>query len=71
MAGEEVSDEEFAKQGFIVGADPDEHVERLRELEKLGPTIVCLQLIGHADPHGSIRTYGEKVLPAVRGARVA
>jgi len=71
QAGQEVSDEEFAKQGFIIGADPEEHVERIRELEKLGPSTICLQLIGGADPRGSIRVYGDKVLPALRGARVA
>src|SRR3954468_8221285 len=71
LAGEKVSDEEFAKEGFIVGADADRHVERIRQMEELGPTIICLQLIGSADPMGSIRTYGEHVLPALRGARVA
>src|SRR5256885_681853 len=53
MATDEVSDEEFAKEGFIVAADPGEHVERIREMDKLGPTVICLQLIGGADPHGS------------------
>jgi coenzyme F420-dependent glucose-6-phosphate dehydrogenase len=71
MATDEVSDEEFAKEGFIVAADPGEHVERIREMEKLGPTVICLQLIGGADPHGSIRTYGEHVLPALRKTPVA
>jgi coenzyme F420-dependent glucose-6-phosphate dehydrogenase len=71
LAGDQVSDEDFAKQGFIVGSDPEEAVRRLNEMAELGPTIVCLQLIGQADPIGSIRTYGEHVLPAVRRARVA
>jgi coenzyme F420-dependent glucose-6-phosphate dehydrogenase len=67
----EISDEQFAKEGFIIASDPEEHVERIREMEQLGPTTICLQLIGQADPMGSIRTYGEHVLPALRGARVA
>jgi len=67
----EVSDEQFAKEGFLIGSDPEEHVERIREMERLGPTVICLQLIGQADPMGSIRTYGEHVLPSLRGARVA
>jgi coenzyme F420-dependent glucose-6-phosphate dehydrogenase len=71
VAEQEVGDEEFAKEGFIVGADPEEAVERIRQMQELGPTTICLQLIGQADPLGSIRTYGEKVLPAVRGARVS
>ncbi|HEX8103856.1 MAG TPA: TIGR03557 family F420-dependent LLM class oxidoreductase [Solirubrobacteraceae bacterium] len=62
---DEISDEELASSA-IVGADPDLHVSRLRELEALGPTIIVLQNNSGADPHGAIRTYGEKVLPALR-----
>jgi coenzyme F420-dependent glucose-6-phosphate dehydrogenase len=65
-----MSDEEFAKEGFIVGSDPDEIAGRIREMQDVGPTAICLQLIGQADPMGTIRTLGEKVLPAVRGSRV-
>jgi coenzyme F420-dependent glucose-6-phosphate dehydrogenase len=61
----EVSDEQFAKEGFIVSADPSEHVERIRQLE-----AIVLQGIG-ADPLGSIRRYGEHVLPALRSVRAA
>jgi len=65
----QMSDEEFAKEGFIVGADPQEHVERIREIEAIddATTAVVLQLIGDADPMGSIRRYREHVLPALRG----
>jgi hypothetical protein len=28
--------------------------------------VVCLQLIGNADPMGSIRRYGDEVLPELR-----
>jgi coenzyme F420-dependent glucose-6-phosphate dehydrogenase len=68
-AEEQVSDEEFAKQGFIVGADPQEHVERIRQIEAIddATTAIVLQLVGDADPMGSIRRYGEHVLPALRG----
>jgi coenzyme F420-dependent glucose-6-phosphate dehydrogenase len=66
----EVSDEQFAKEGFIVSADPSEHVERIRQLEAIheATTTIVLQGIG-ADPLGSIRRYGEHVLPALRGVR--
>ena len=68
--GEEtVSDEEFARQA-IVGSDPELHVERIHELERLGPTVIVLQNRSGADPLGAIRVYGEKVLPALRGVRV-
>src|SRR6201989_1428367 len=55
MADEKMSDEEFAHEGFLVGADAAEHITRRREMLDLGPTVVCLQGIGDADPIGSIR----------------
>lgn len=70
MADEQMSDEEFAHEGFLVGGDPAEHVERLREIVGLGATVVCLQGIGDADPLGSIRRFADEVLSALRGARV-
>lgn len=68
-AEREVSDEEF-KQSYIIGSDPDLHVGRIREVEQLGATVVCLQNASGADPLGALRTYGEHVLPALKGARV-
>ncbi|MGE4425260.1 MAG: TIGR03557 family F420-dependent LLM class oxidoreductase [Solirubrobacteraceae bacterium] len=67
LADERMTDEEFARTGFIVSEDPDEHVERIREIEAIGADIVCLQLIGQADPEGTIATYRDTVLPALRG----
>jgi coenzyme F420-dependent glucose-6-phosphate dehydrogenase len=69
-ADAKMTDEQFAKEGFLVGSDPEEHIARIREMERAGATVICLQLIGDADPLGSIRTYGEQVLPALRGAAV-
>jgi coenzyme F420-dependent glucose-6-phosphate dehydrogenase len=65
----ELSDDEFMQQG-IIGADPEHHVERIRELEQLGATVVVLQNCSGADPLRAIDVYGEQVLPALRGARV-
>jgi coenzyme F420-dependent glucose-6-phosphate dehydrogenase len=65
-ADAEVSDEEFAKEGFIVSSDPAFHVERIRAMEQLEATIVCLQGIGDIDPVGSIERYGREVLPELR-----
>jgi len=65
-ADAEMSDDAFAREGFIVSEDPDEHIERVRETAGLGATKVCLQLIGQADPMGTIDLYRERVLPAVR-----
>ena len=67
-ADAQMTDEQFAREGFIVSSDPEEHIGRIREIERAGATAICLQLIGDADPLGSIRTYGEEVLPALRGA---
>jgi coenzyme F420-dependent glucose-6-phosphate dehydrogenase len=68
-AEREVSDEEF-KQSYIIGSDPELHVERIRDVEELGATIVCLQNGSGADPLGALRTYAAHVLPALKGARV-
>jgi coenzyme F420-dependent glucose-6-phosphate dehydrogenase len=64
----EMSDEEFAENA-IVSSDPEVHIERIRELEKLGATVIVLQNNSGADPLGAIRFYGEHVLPALRGVR--
>jgi coenzyme F420-dependent glucose-6-phosphate dehydrogenase len=69
-AENQMTDEEF-KQAFIVSSDPEHHVERVREVEQLGATIVCLQNASGADPLGALRVYGEDVLPALRGARLS
>jgi coenzyme F420-dependent glucose-6-phosphate dehydrogenase len=68
-ADREVSDDEF-KESYIVSSDAEHHVERIRKIEAMGATVVCLQNGSGADPLGALRTYGEKVLPALKGARV-
>jgi coenzyme F420-dependent glucose-6-phosphate dehydrogenase len=67
-AERQISDDDF-KESYIVGSDPEMHAERVREVERLGATIVCLQNASGADPLGALRTYGERVLPALRGVR--
>ena len=64
----QLSDEEFLEQ-YIVGPDPDQHAERIREVEKLGATVVCLQNASGADPVRALEIYGEQVLPSLRGVR--
>jgi coenzyme F420-dependent glucose-6-phosphate dehydrogenase len=68
-AEKEVSDDDF-KEAFIVSSDPEVHAERVREVERLGATVVCLQNGSGAAPEQALRVYGEQVLPALRGARV-
>jgi coenzyme F420-dependent glucose-6-phosphate dehydrogenase len=64
-AEETISDDDF-KQQAIVAADPAEHVERLRQLEEMGATIVVVQNCSGAGPEAAIRTYAEHVLPKLR-----
>jgi coenzyme F420-dependent glucose-6-phosphate dehydrogenase len=65
----QVSDEDL-KSSLIISSDPEVHVERIREVEQLGATIVVLMNDSGADPHGAIEVYGRRVLPALRGVRV-
>jgi coenzyme F420-dependent glucose-6-phosphate dehydrogenase len=68
-AEREISDDDF-KEAYIVSSDPALHAERVREVERLGATVVCLQNGSGAAPEEALRVYGERVLPALRGARV-
>jgi coenzyme F420-dependent glucose-6-phosphate dehydrogenase len=58
----QVSDEEL-REAMVISADPVEHVERIREVERLGATTVALMNNSGADPHTAIETYGREVLP--------
>ena len=60
-----VTDDEL-KEAVIVSADPDEHVERIEEVERLGATTIALMNVSGADPHGAIATYRHHVLPRLR-----
>lgn len=64
--GEETTSDDDMLESAIISSDPQTHVERLRELEGLGATIICLQNNSGPDPHAAIRVYGEHVLPALR-----
>jgi len=63
---EQTSDDEFRKS-FILTSDLAEHAERIREVEKLGATIVGLNNVSGPHAIEAIRRYGEHVLPARRG----
>jgi coenzyme F420-dependent glucose-6-phosphate dehydrogenase len=68
-AEREVSDDQF-RESYIIGSDPELHSERIREVEQLGATTVCLQNGSGVEPVEALLTYGREVLPALRGARV-
>jgi coenzyme F420-dependent glucose-6-phosphate dehydrogenase len=63
-----VSDDEL-RQALIVSSDPEEHISRIREIERLGPTGVALMNVSGADPHGAIDVYAERVLPELGAVR--
>jgi coenzyme F420-dependent glucose-6-phosphate dehydrogenase len=65
----QISDDDLRKS-FIVSSDPEQHAERIHEIEQLGATIVVLGNNSGADPRGAIATYAERVLPRLRGAPV-
>ena len=69
-AEQEFSDEEFA-QAYILSADPEEHVRRIREIEDMGASVVCLQNASGADSLGALEVYGKSVLPALRARQAA
>ncbi len=64
----QVSDDEL-KEALIISSDPDEHAERIREIEGLGATTVALMNVSGADPMAAIGAYGEQVLPALGSVR--
>ncbi len=59
---ERVSDDDL-REAMIISADPEEHAERVREVERLGATTVALMNNSGADPHAAIEVYGREVLP--------
>jgi coenzyme F420-dependent glucose-6-phosphate dehydrogenase len=63
---EKTSDEEFTRKN-IISADPEIHVERLREVEKLGATIISCANFSGPNVLPAVRTYGSDVLPRLRG----
>jgi coenzyme F420-dependent glucose-6-phosphate dehydrogenase len=64
--GEEVSDRKY-KMMAIISADPDTHIRRLKLIQGMGATAVVVMNVSAADPVGTLRLYGEHVLPKLRG----
>lgn len=63
---EQKIDEQTLRESLLISVDPDEQVARVREMEQMGAIVVCLQNMSGADPMGTIATYAEQVLPALR-----
>jgi coenzyme F420-dependent glucose-6-phosphate dehydrogenase len=60
----QISDDDL-KEALIISSDPEVHIERIREAERLGATTMALMNCSGADPHRAIEVYGAKVLPAL------
>ena len=63
--GDGVPDAMFKAMG-ILSADPATHVRKIKAMQQLGATAVVLMNVSGADPHGTLRVYGEQVLPRLR-----
>jgi coenzyme F420-dependent glucose-6-phosphate dehydrogenase len=61
----QVSDDDF-REAYIISSDPEHHAERIREVERMGATVVCLQNASGVDPVAAFAVYGDAVLPALR-----
>lgn len=61
-AAEQVSDEDL-KEALIISSDPAVHLDRIREVEKMGADIVGLMNVSGAAPMRAVEVYGESVLP--------
>lgn len=62
----EVTDTKWKPTG-AVSSDPSVHVRRLEVLGELRATVVAVMKVSGTDPRASLRTYGDEVLPALRG----
>lgn len=63
--GDAISDSTFETM-TIVSSDPRTHVRKLRRLERLGASAICVMNVSGSDPDGMIRVYGDRVLPELR-----
>jgi coenzyme F420-dependent glucose-6-phosphate dehydrogenase len=64
-----MSDDEF-RSAYVISSDPQVHLERLSEVERMGATVICIQNGSGADPEGALQVYGEQVLPLLDKASV-
>lgn len=66
QVGESVPDRKY-KMMAILSADPAVHVRQLKAMRSMGATAVVVMNVSGADPLGTLRLYGEHVLPQLRG----
>ena len=66
LGEEEVSDRKY-KMMAMLSPDPGKHVRQVKAMQAMGATAVLVMNVSGADPLGTIRLYGEHVLPELRG----
>jgi coenzyme F420-dependent glucose-6-phosphate dehydrogenase len=64
--GQGVSDLKYNMMAAL-SADPEAHVRQVKMIRAMGATAVVMMNVSGADPLGTIRLYGDHVLPALRG----
>jgi coenzyme F420-dependent glucose-6-phosphate dehydrogenase len=65
LGEENVSDRKY-KMMAILSADPGRHVRQIKAMQAMGATAVVVMNVSGADPLGTVRLYGEHVLPELR-----
>jgi coenzyme F420-dependent glucose-6-phosphate dehydrogenase len=60
----QISDDDL-REALIISSDPEVHIERIREAEKLGATTLVAMNCSGSEPHRAIEVYGGQVLPAL------
>jgi coenzyme F420-dependent glucose-6-phosphate dehydrogenase len=63
--GESIHDRKYRMMA-IVSSDPGTHVRRIKAMKAMGATAIVVMNVSGADPVGTLRMYGEHVLPALR-----
>lgn len=63
--GQAVSDSTLERMA-IVSSDPETHVKKLRRLQRLGASAICVMNVTGSNPGGMICAYRDQVLPALR-----
>jgi coenzyme F420-dependent glucose-6-phosphate dehydrogenase len=63
--GENVSDTKF-KMMAVLSSDPGKHVRQIKAMKAMGATAIVMMNISGADPLGTVRLYGDHVLPELR-----
>jgi coenzyme F420-dependent glucose-6-phosphate dehydrogenase len=63
--GQSISDLKYNTMA-VLSADPAAHVGQLKAIQAMGATAVVVMNVSGADPLGTVRLYGEHVLPRLR-----